>query len=730
MEVESIIKQSLKDFFGFNSFKGEQEEIINSITEGKDTFVVMPTGGGKSLCYQLPAIAKEGTAIIISPLIALMKNQVDHIRAYSNETGIAHFINSSLTRKAIRQVKEDIVEGKTKMLYVAPESLTKDETVKFLQKTNVSFVAVDEAHCISEWGHDFRPEYRRIREIVNSIGSVPVIALTASATPKVKLDIIKNLQMISPAVYQSSFNRPNLYYEIRPKFSKTQALKDIIGYIKQRQGKSGIVYCLSRKTVEEVAESLRVNGIIALEYHAGMDSATRNKHQDKFLMEEADVIVATIAFGMGIDKPDVRFVIHFDVPKSLESYYQETGRAGRDDISSDCILFYNYNDLIKLEKFLKDKPVSEREVGTHLLKEMAGFCESSVCRRKILLHYFGESFKEEKCSKMCDNCRDPKEKFDGNKEIEVILKTVLELDDKFTLNHIVDVIRGQKNQGTISYGHDKLRHFGKGESHDFHFWKSIVKQTLYYEFLEKDIEHYGTLKLSKKGLDYLREPFPVNVAIDQNFEDMKPTASQEPEGGSGYDETLFKMLRDLRKKLAKDKNLPPYIIFQDPSLEEMAIKYPINEKEITQISGVSHSKAVRYGKPFVELISKYVEDNEIDRPDDIIVKSIANKSKMKIFIIQNIDRKVNLNDICDSKGITMDELLNEIEHIVYSGTRINIDYYIDEVLDAEYQDELFDYFRNAESDSLSKAIDEFGEDVYSKEEIQLMRIKFVSEMGN
>lgn len=730
-ETSKELHSALKKFFGFDSFKGNQKKIIDSIYSGKDTFVIMPTGGGKSLCYQLPALMCEGTAIIISPLIALMKNQVDHLRTFGENSGVAHFLNSSLTKRQKEKVVSDLRAGDTKLLYVAPESLTKESTVELLKTVKVSFVAVDEAHCISEWGHDFRPEYRRIKPMVQAIGTIPIIALTASATPKVQEDILKNLEMKEAEVFKSSFNRPNLYYEIRPKFSKQQAIKEIIAYIQKYPGRSGIVYCLSRKTVEQVAETLRVNGIKAHAYHAGMDSATRTKHQDDFLMEEVDVIVATIAFGMGIDKPDVRFVIHYDVPKSIESYYQETGRSGRDDRPSDCLMFYNYNDLMKLEKFLKDKPVSEREVGTQLLQEMAAFSENNNCRRKALLHYFGEEFAEADCNKMCDNCRHPKEKFDGQDDVQVAIRVIRELEDKYHLDHIIKILLGQKTKENLSYGHEKLKNFGVGRHKDYNYWKSVLRRAMIKGYLAKDIETYGTLWLTGDGKQFMKEPKPVMIALDRDYNQIASEESYaEPQGGSGVDETILRLLKEERKKVAKEKTVPPYIVFQETSLEEMSIKYPVNEDELSKISGVSSSKARRYGKPFLNIISNYVEENNIDRPADFVVKSVANKSKMKIFIIQSIDRKMDLESISKAKGLTMDELLGEIENIVYSGTKLNLDYQINEMLDPEYQEEIFDYFRNSSTDSLDDALKEFEPEIYSYEELKLMRIKFISEMAN
>lgn len=704
---------------------------MRSIMDGHDTFVIMPTGGGKSLCYQLPALATEGTAIIISPLIALMKNQVDHIRSFQGKNSVAHFLNSSLSRKDINKVKEDLLSGETKMLYLAPETLTKPDMLEFLKSVQVSFVAVDEAHCISEWGHDFRPEYRRIRTIVQAIGQVPIMALTASATPKVQEDISKNLEIENSNVFKSSFNRPNLYYEVRPKINQDQTLKEIISFLQKNKGKSGIIYCLSRKKTETIAESLRVNGIKALAYHAGMDSATRTKHQDHFLMEATDVIVATIAFGMGIDKPDVRFIIHYDVPKSLESYYQETGRAGRDGNPANCILFYNYNDLVKLEKFLKDKQYTEREVGIQLLQEMAAFCESSTCRRKGLLHYFGEDFNEEDCSQTCDNCKHPKEKFDARNETKLVLKTITELNKKFTLDYIINLLLGNKNQKNVAYGHDKLPTFGKGKDQDYMFWKSVIRQAMIADLIKKDIESYGTLKISQEGLEFLKSPYPFYIARDNDFSNLKPTSEETfQQNAASYDETLYGMLKDLRKKVASENELPPYVIFQDPSLEEMAIKYPINFDELSKITGVGHNKAKKFGAPFIERISNYVEENGIDRPDDFVVKSIVNKSKTKVQIIRGVDQKMHLNDIAEVNSLSMEDLLEEIEHIVYSGTKLDLAYYIDEMVDEEAQEDIFNHFKESDTDSIDHAVKELGSDLYSYEEIRLVRIRFMSEMAN
>jgi ATP-dependent DNA helicase RecQ len=731
--IDQKVRDTLKSFFGFDSFKGNQEPIIRSICNRQNTFVIMPTGGGKSLCYQLPAIISEGTAIIISPLIALMKNQVDLIRTFGAKRGVAHFLNSSLTKAEVAVVKEDVISGRTKMLYVAPETFNRDKTIELFQKIKISFLAVDEAHCISEWGHDFRPEYRKINEVSKKLGPITIIALTASATPKVQEDILKNLEIEDSNIFKSSFDRPNLYYEVKPKISSQKAVKDIIGYIKRNSGKSGIIYCLTRKKVEELSETLRLNGIKATEYHAGMDSNLRNTNQDLFLMEEVDVIVATIAFGMGIDKPDVRYVIHYDVPKSIESYYQETGRGGRDGLRSDCLLYYNYNDLLRLEKLYRDKQFYEREKANQLLKHMASYAENADCRRVALLHYFGEKYIKPDCeeNKMCSNCRYPKEKFDGNKEIVLALNTIIELNGEYPLDHIVNVLLGEANQGITSYGHHKIKSFGVGAKHDANFWKSILRKANLEELINYNIENLGTLYITEKGFNYIKSPYQIMVALLDSFENQEAEDDDTiVSGSSGYDETLFNMLKEIRKKIAKQNNVPPYIVFQDPSLEEMAIKYPIDENELTQIVGVSATKAKRYGQPFLDLIKKHVEENEIERPDDLIIKSVANKSKLKVFIIQSVDRKMDLHDIANAKGLTMDELMEEIENIVYSGTRLDLSYYIDERLDREYQDEIFEYFRNTEVESIDNALDELGQDLYSREEVQLVKIKFISEMAN
>lgn len=728
--VDSSLKELLKKIFGFESFKGDQEDIIKSVLAGKDTFVIMPTGGGKSMCYQLPALISEGTAIIVSPLISLMKNQVDAIRNFGADEGIAHFLNSSLSKQEITDVKKDLTEGKTKLLYVAPESLTKEENIDFLKEINISFFAIDEAHCISEWGHDFRPEYRRLRPIIETIEQkVPIIALTATATPKVQLDIQKNLNMMNANIFKSSFNRSNLYYEVRPKNSDVN--KEVIKYVRLHQGKSGIIYCLSRKKVEELAETLQVNGIKALPYHAGLDSQTRVANQDKFLMEEVDVIVATIAFGMGIDKPDVRFVIHYDMPKSLEGYYQETGRSGRDDGEGNCIAFYSYDDIQKLEKFMKGKPVAEQEIGGHLLMEVVSYAESSVCRRKQLLHYFGEIFPKENCQN-CDNCLHPKQKFEVQDYVLTLLETVLAIKQLYKSKHVINVLMG-KNSATIkACKHNKLDVFGKGCEKDERFWNSVVRQALIERLLIKDIDNYGILKVSQEGLDFMDHPKSFMITLDHDYENTEDDDFFAAGGQktSATDKVLFALLKDLRKEIAKKQNLPPYVIFQDPSLEDMAIQYPVTVEELKQMTGVGSGKAIKFGKPFIELIANYVEENEIERPIDLVVKSVVNKSGIKVYIIQNIDRKMSLNDIAVAKGLTLNEVLTEIESIVASGTKVDIGYYIDEIIDRDNQSEIFDYFQQADSDSLQDAIVELGENIYSPDEIRMVRIKFMSEMGN
>lgn len=728
--AENTLSEALNKYFGYESFKGEQEAVIKNLLEGKNTFVIMPTGGGKSMCYQLPALMSEGTAIIISPLIALMKNQVDAIRGFNTDDGVAHFLNSSLTKTEIARVRKDMKAGKTKLLYVAPESLTKDENVKFLKEVNISFFAIDEAHCISEWGHDFRPEYRRLRPIIDQIGEFPIIALTATATEKVQADIQKNLGMMDALVFKASFNRPNLYYEIRPKLN---VLKELIKFVKQHPGKSGIIYCLSRKKVEEVAQTLTVNGIRALPYHAGLDAATRALHQDKFLMEEMDVIVATIAFGMGIDKPDVRFVIHHDIPKSLEGYYQETGRAGRDGREGRCVTFYSYKDIEKLEKFMKGKPVAEQEIGKQLLLETVGYAETSVCRRRVLLNYFGERYDQDNCNS-CDNCLHPKPQIEVQDELSLLLETILLVKEKHQSEHVVNILIGKVDQQVKNYKHDKLDVFAEGVDRGDRFWTALVRQAVLAGLLTKDIDNYGLLKLSAEGHAYLKNPTPFKMSMDANFDDTESDDDDEFSGGAGgggaADEVLFELLKTLRKNVAKQKNLPPFVIFQDPSLEEMTTNYPISIDELKNITGVGAGKASKYGKPFVDLIKKYVEENEIERPMDLVVKSVVNKSGLKVYIIQNIDRKISLEDMADAKGLKMKDIIGEIESIVASGTRIDIQYYINEVIDEERQHEVFDYFRTAENDSIEDAINELGENEYTEEEIRLMRIKFMSEMGN
>jgi len=726
------LHELLKKIFGFTQFKGNQEAIIKSVLDGNSTFVVMPTGGGKSLCYQLPALSREGTAIVVSPLIALMKNQVDIIRNFGTEDGIAHVMNSSLSKAEMTQVREDLVSGKTKLLYVAPESLTKDETVEFLKALNISFVAIDEAHCISEWGHDFRPEYRRLRPIIDAINpKLPIIALTATATLKVQQDILKNLEVPDAKVFKSSFDRPNLYYDVRPKTK--DVIKDIIRYIKNNPAKSGIVYCLSRKKVEEIAETLVVNGIRALPYHAGLDSSTRRMNQDKFLMEEAEVIVATIAFGMGIDKPDIRFVIHHDIPKSIEGYYQETGRAGRDDGEGNCVTFYNYEDIQKLEKFNKGKNVAEQEIARELLNETVTYAESSVCRHKLLLHYFGESYEKDNCGS-CDNCLNPKVKFDGQEDIKLALEAVVSTKQLFKSKHIAELLIGKKTGDIKAARHDQNEFFGAGEGNDFRYWSAVIRQALIQKLIVKDIENYGILKITKEGKEFIKKPHTIMLAKDHDYENPDDedfeTAKASGPKGSGTDTTLFSMLKDLRKDLSKKENLPPFVIFQDPSLEDMAIQYPVNMEELQQIVGVGAGKASKYGAPFLKLIKQYVEENEIIRPNDMVVKSVVNKSGLKVYIIQSIDRKIPLEDIANAKNLAMDELLTELESIVASGTRLDINYYLNEYVDEYHQEDIYEYFGEAVSDSIEKALEVLGESEYSEEEIRLMRLKFMSEIGN
>ena len=729
----AMLHSKLKEFFGFDSFKADQERIIRHLTSGHNAFVLMPTGGGKSLCYQLPALVMEGTAIVISPLIALMKNQVDAIRGFvSGNDGIAHFLNSSLSKAQITEVRNDLMSGATKLLYVAPESLTKPENVAMLKEIKISFYAVDEAHCISEWGHDFRPEYRRIRNIMEDIGVAPIIALTATATPKVQSDIIKNLGMTDATVFKSSFNRPNLYYEIR---DKSDPKRDIIRYIRQNPGKSGIIYCLSRKKVEELAELLNINGIKAAPYHAGLDAKTRAENQDKFLMEEIDVIVATIAFGMGIDKPDVRFVIHYDIPKSIEGYYQETGRAGRDGKEGQCITFYSYKDIQKLEKFMQGKPVAEQEIGKQLLMETVAYAESNACRRKLLLNYFGETYTEENCG-ACDNCLHPKKQFDGREEMAMVIELIQSLPERFKMEHLANILSGEMNSLIKSYRHDKLEFYGAGKDHSVKFWSAVIHQGLILHFLHKDIESYGLISVTEEGARFAEKPYCLMLTEEREFaegedddEDMAAVAAAG-KGGGGGDQQLLAMLKDLRKDVARKLRLQPWVIFGDPSLDDMSIMYPMTYEELKNCQGVGEGKARKFGKEFLELISRYVKENDIIRPDDFVMKSIVNKSVNKVFIIQSVDRKIPLEDIADAKGMEMEELMDEIEAIVYSGTKLNLDYYIEQTLDDDVVDEIFDYFHDeAESDSLESAMEDLKDD-YDEMEVRLVRIKFLCEVAN
>lgn len=730
LNQEVDLTTQLKKHFGFDTYKGNQEAIIRNVLNGRDTFVLMPTGGGKSLCYQLPALLMEGTSVVISPLIALMKNQVDAMRNFSEEDGVAHFLNSSLNKSAIEQVKNDIISGKTKLLYVAPESLTKEENIDFLRQIKISFYAIDEAHCISEWGHDFRPEYRRIRPIINVIGKHPIIALTATATPKVQLDIQKNLGMTDADFFKSSFNRENLYYEVR---TKTDAIdKDIIKYIKSQGHKSGIIYCLSRKKVEEFAEILQTNDINALPYHAGLDAGTRSANQDAFLMEQVDVIVATIAFGMGIDKPDVRYVIHYDMPKSLEGYYQETGRAGRDGGEGKCIAFYSPKDLQKLDKFMQGKPVAEQEIGRQLLLETAAYAETAICRKKVLLHYFGEEFKEKSCGN-CDNCVNPKKQVEAKDLLQTAIEAVFALKEKFKTEYVINILRGKETSEIETYNHQDLDVFGSGTDADEQTWTEVIRQAIIGGYFEKDIENYGLLKVTKKGKDFLKKPvsFKITVEDDENLDDDaldEDVVVKGGGGGSAVDPVLFSIMKDLRKKMAKKLSVPPYVIFQDPSLEAMATIYPITIDELQNIPGVGAGKAKRYGAEFIDIIRKHVIENEIERPEDLRVRTVANKSKLKVAIVQAIDRKVALDDLAESKGIEFSELLEEVEAIVYSGTKINIDYFLHEVIDEDRIEDIFEYFKEAESDNLKIAIEELSE--YSEDEIRLVRIKFISDMAN
>ena len=721
------LTNTLKKYFGFDTFKGDQEQIIRNLLDGNDTFVLMPTGGGKSLCYQLPSLVMEGVAIVISPLIALMKNQVDAMRHYSEEDGVAHFLNSSLNKSAIDQVKSDILSGKTKLLYVAPESLTKEDNVEFLKNVKISFYAVDEAHCISEWGHDFRPEYRRIRPIINMIGQAPIIALTATATQKVRENIKKILGMPDAQEFKSSFNRPNLYYEVRRKTNDID--KDIIKFIKANSGKSGIIYCLSRKKVEELAEILRANGINASAYHAGMDSSARSAVQDDFIKENIDVIVATIAFGMGIDKPDVRFVIHYDMPKSLEGYYQETGRAGRDGGEGQCVAFYSNKDMQKLRKFMQGKPVSEKDVSDELLKETEAYAESSVCRRKSLLHYFGETYAQENC-RNCDNCLNPKKQVEAKDSLCAVIETIMAVKENFKSDYIINVLMGKETSEILAHRHEDLEVFGSGEGEDEKVWNAVIRQALIAGYLSKDVENYGLLKVTPAGSKFLKKPVSFKIVEDTDFDEEEEDEAPVRGGGScAVDPALYSMLKDLRKKMSKKLDVPPYVIFQDPSLEAMATTYPVTLEELQNIPGVGAGKAKRYGQEFCVLIKKHCEENEIERPEDLRVRTVANKSKIKVSIIQAIDRKVALDDIALSKGLDFSELLDEVEAIVYSGTRLNIDYFLAEIMDEDHMLDIYDYFRESTTDKIDDAMDELGDD-YTEDEIRLVRIKFISEMAN
>ena len=725
MSKKTNLHEALKKYFGFDKFKGDQEKIIQSVLDGKDTFVLMPTGGGKSLCYQLPSLLMEGVAIVISPLIALMKNQVDVINGMSEVNGVAHYLNSSLNKAAIDQVKADILSGVTKLLYVAPESLTKEENVDFLKTVKISFYAIDEAHCISEWGHDFRPEYRRIRPIINEIGKAPVIALTATATDKVRTDIKKNLGIVDAAEFKSSFNRPNLYYEVRPKTKDID--KQIIMFIKQNPGKSGIIYCLSRKKVEELAAILQANDIKAAPYHAGLDSVTRSQTQDDFLMEEIDVIVATIAFGMGIDKPDVRFVIHYDIPKSLEGYYQETGRAGRDGGEGKCITFYANKDLQKLEKFMEGKPVAEQDIGRQLLQETAAYAESSVCRRKMLLHYFGEEYNKDNCGN-CDNCLHPKTKIEAQEALQIVLRAIIAIKENFRTDYVIDFVTGKESNEILAHKHQELEEFGSGEDESDKLWNPVIRQALIAGYLKKDVENYGLLKVTAAGKKFLKKPTSFMIVEDAEFKDYDDDTPIDG-GGTALDPTLHSILKDLRKKVAQKQKVPPYVVFQDVSLEQMATIYPVTMEELQNIQGVGAGKAKRYGKEFIDLISKYCKENEIERPEELRVRTVAKKSMLKVKIIQSIDRQVALDDIANAQGIDFDELLDEVEAIVYSGTKLNIDYFLEEVMDEDHVDDIYDYFMESDTDNLDDAMEELGED-YSEDEVRLVRIKFLSEMAN
>lgn len=730
--VKVSLIDALREHFGFDSFKGNQEIIIKNILAGKDTFVIMPTGGGKSLCYQLPALMSPGCALIVSPLIALMKNQVDLVRSYSSKDNVAHFLNSTLSKAQIKKVRTDLLAGKTKMLYVAPETLTKQENLDFFRELEISFIAVDEAHCISEWGHDFRPEYRRLKEMIEQInGDLPIIALTATATPKVQSDIVKNLGLRDPQVYLSSFNRPNLYYEIRPKRKKDQTIREIVKFIHSHKGKSGIIYTLNRKTTEELADMLVANNIKAVAYHAGLDAGTRAQRQDMFLHEDVDVIVATIAFGMGIDKPDVRFVIHYNIPKSLENYYQETGRAGRDGLEGICVCFYSYKDVQKLEHLMRDKPLSEREMGAQLINETVAYAESSACRRKVILHYFGEKYEESQCNNACDNCRNPKEKIEVKNRVVIVLKAIKSLEERFGTDYVVNIITGKVNPQITTYQHNQLEVFGEGKEFDAHFWNSLIRQMMLEDLIEKDIEEYGLLKITEKGHKFLKEPYSIMVSLNHQFEeDGGEDEDIATEAQASADTVLFEMLKELRKKVAKEKNLPPFVIFLETSLEDMATQYPTTVQELEKIQGVSKGKAIRYGKQFVDVISKYVEENDIVKPDDFVMKSVVNKSGLKVFIIQNIDKKMPLETIARNKELTIPQLLDEMETIVASGTKLNLDYCLDEELDDYAQDEIMEYFKGCETSSLALAREELIDSDYTIEQLKLMRIKFLVEYGN
>jgi ATP-dependent DNA helicase RecQ len=727
-----LLSEGLQKHFGFDAFKAEQRAIIQSLLDGKDTFVIMPTGGGKSLCYQLPALMLPGTAIVISPLIALMKNQVDSIRGYSDEDEVAHFLNSSLTKAQMKKVKQDITDGRTKILYVAPETLTKEENIEFFQNSDISFVAVDEAHCISEWGHDFRPEYRRIRVMLDAVArDVPIMALTATATPKVQQDILKNLDMTEDSTFISSFNRDNLFYEIRPKVKKEQTIKSIIQIIKEEfRGQSGIIYVQNRKTAEDIAEMLMVNDIKAGPYHAGLDPKTRATTQDAFLMEDIDVICATIAFGMGIDKPDVRFVMHYDMPKSIENYYQETGRAGRDGLVGKCIAFYNYADILRLEKFLRDKPVAEREMGAQLMQEVVAYAETASCRRRFLLHYFGEQFKEEDCHKMCDNCKNPKERVEVRKEIGYVVQAILDLNENYLMKTVMDFVMGRETKEMKDFRFSEMENFGVGDDRDENFWSSIFRHAMINNLIYKEIEQFGLLKVSAAGKEYLKNPHPIQITINHDYEEGDYDADDEKGGTAVLDETLMNLLKDLRRNIAKKQNLPPYIIFQDPSLEEMATQYPVSMEDMAKIVGVSQGKAHKYGQPFVDAIKKYCEENEIERPMDITIKTVANKSKTKVGIIQAIDRKIPLEDIAKGNDLSMPELLEELDGIVNSGTKIRLDYYLNKHIDEYVRETVVEYFKEAETDSIDMAYQELKEDEITWEEVQLMRLKFLSDYAN